>query len=42
MLMTTSLKAFRADVKHCFHTLASSDSFRPTGDCTIRPERNED
>ncbi len=39
--MTASLKAFKADVKHCFHTLANSDSYRTTGDCSIRDEEHD-
>ncbi len=38
--MTNMLKVLRADVSHIFHALGSSNSFRVTGDCTIR--RNEE
>ncbi|GFI53379.1 hypothetical protein [Duncaniella muris] len=34
--MTNMLKVLRADVNNIFRSLGSSDSFRVTGDCTIR------
>ena len=34
--MTNMLKVLKADVSHIFRTLGSNDSFRVTGDCTVR------
>ncbi len=42
MLMTVSFKAFRADIKHCLHNIANSDSYRTTGDCTIHRDASRD
>lgn len=34
--MTRMFKVFRAEVNSFFHTIGESDTFRTTGDCSIR------
>ena len=37
--MTQIIKSFGLDIKKFFNAIGSSDSFRATGDCTIRSNR---
>lgn len=39
--MTRMFKVFRAEVNSFFHTIGESDTFRTTGDCSIRDHFEE-